>query len=155
MPSHLGYHENGDMNLEAEKLSDNGGDDTCEKINKVESVVLEEYDGCEASEEQLTENTEECEKETNFMTEVGEENVKNSRIYQESEQEMAQSSEAALELSDADISKNSHPTGCFDDDNISEEASLDTVSGPLVAELANIDCLSIDKGSSSFIVMWR
>lgn len=216
MPSHLGDRENGDTNLEAGELSDIGVDDTREKINKVEIVILKDtsttalskrYDGCEASEEQLTENTGECEEETNFMTEDSEENVNslgqsccnegtyhvsksaeenttslsgspnnldklngcqdmlidtalldslsyNSRSYQASEQEMAH--EAALELSDADLLKNSHFTGFFEDDNISEEASLNTVSEPLVAELANIssfDNQSIDKGSSSFIVV--
>ncbi|KAH6759095.1 hypothetical protein C2S51_019330 [Perilla frutescens var. frutescens] len=177
-------------------LPDIGGDDTHEKINNIESVELKdtsstalsktEYDGCEASQEQLIECTGESQKETNFITEDNEEKViplgqahlsdegtdNNSESSEEniislsgspnnldkvegcqdmlidtslseslkSQREMTQSSEAALELSDADllnfsVSKNSRLTASFEDDSISKEASLDTSSGLLVAEL--------------------
>ncbi|KAH6800166.1 hypothetical protein C2S52_000630 [Perilla frutescens var. hirtella] len=178
-------------------LPDIGGDDTHEKMNSIESVELKdtsttalsktEYDGCEASEEQLIEYTGESQKETNFITEDNEEKAiplgqahlcdegtdNKSESSEEniislsgspnnldkvegcqdmlidtslseslkSQREMAQSSEAALELSDADlqncsVSKNSRLTASFEDDNISKEASLNTSSGFLVAELA-------------------
>ncbi|XP_057795394.1 uncharacterized protein LOC131011641 isoform X1 [Salvia miltiorrhiza] len=191
MHINLGYHGSGDKKLEAgepvssldeekvqeagfelgnslglgDLLSDDGGEDTCGKMNDVESVGLEvtftrtEYDGCEASEGQLTENTGECQKGTDFIAEDNEEKVVplgqsylydgetdsdsestqentnslfgtpnnldklggcqdmlidtalsesvscKSRVYHKSEQEMIQSGEGAVELSDADLQK--------------------------------------------------
>lgn len=150
-------------------VSDDGGEDTCGKMTDVESVELNdtfttvlyetEFDGCEAFEEQLTENTEECRRGMHFMTEGNEEKVTplgqyclydeetdndsesreaninsmsgtpNSldklegcqevltdtvlseslkckrRVDQKSEQEMPQSTEAAVQLSNADLRK--------------------------------------------------
>lgn len=61
--------------------SDAGGEDTCGKMNNVETVEFKvtstnflSKDG-EASEEQLPENTEECQKGTSFIPEDNEEKV--------------------------------------------------------------------------------
>ncbi|PIN04482.1 hypothetical protein CDL12_22982 [Handroanthus impetiginosus] len=203
-------------------LPRNGEDVTSKELHQAEGVELvnkcttpvlsgSEYDGCEVSKQQLTENTCECMRETNFITEENKEEkiislgqsrhcgeatdnhtkvtdrdifsssgaLKNldkvegctdllidsdlsenlscrNRSYLKSEEELAQSSEAAVELSDAgfqnsDIQENGHPG--YVDGNILRETSFDNFRGAMDAKVANVGSFDggnfvIEKGTS-------
>ncbi|KAK6118777.1 LOW QUALITY PROTEIN: hypothetical protein DH2020_047468 [Rehmannia glutinosa] len=83
-----------------------------------------------------------------------------NKAYLKSEGEIEQSSETAFELSDADTQQKSNVlensdrlTACNEDGNILRESLVDTSSGPLDAEAANIGSFNgekdvMDKGAS-------
>ncbi|KAI3464683.1 hypothetical protein Pfo_021346 [Paulownia fortunei] len=82
-----------------------------------------------------------------------------NRVYNKSKGQMAQSSEAAFELSDADFQKSNvpensyHLTACYEDGDFLRKTSIDTFRGSLDAEIANTDSFdgekdAIDKGTS-------